>query len=363
MRPIVLLCVLCGYLIVPAFAEDLVLVNGTIVDGTLKPRYSGSVRIRDGRIAEVGSFKPDAGETVMDVKGLIVGPGFIDLHSQSSVDFAKDPGAGPLIARGITTVGVGADGSGPYLVEQFMAPFDEKPPALNLASFVGHSTVRRQILGTDYKRAATADEIERMGELVKAGMLEGAFGFSSDLTEEAASFSTPEETLALAKAATRYGGTYVIVPRSESLKEIVEIVRGAKAVVHVSLKQPAPALLAEIDKARAQGVELSLDIYRHLETGAQLRSFLQHAWVVILPEQYAREPKAISLDRALRKMTGLPASRVGLRERGILKKGAPADVVVFDAAQPSTMKYVFVNGTMVVKDGQPTGARPGQALR
>ena len=168
----------------PAPAENLVLVNGTIIDGTLKARFQGNVRIRDGKIGEIGVFRPSATDTLLDVKGLIIAPGFIDLHNHSENGIGKDLGAVSQVTQGITTAVLGADGSGPYAVEDFMLPFDEKSPAVNIATLVGHGTVRRQIMGANYKRAATADEIDRMGQLVETAMREGAFGLSSGLDRE-----------------------------------------------------------------------------------------------------------------------------------------------------------------------------------
>src|SRR6266513_1206082 len=106
------------------------------------------------------------GETILDVKAMVVAPGFIDLQNVSPATLEKDLGAAP-IAQGVTTAVLGSDGNGPYSIEDFMLPFDDKPPALNIAMLVGHGTVRRQIMGADYKRAATADEIDRMGQLVE----------------------------------------------------------------------------------------------------------------------------------------------------------------------------------------------------
>ena len=395
-----------------ALAEDLVLVNGTVIDGTLKARFQGNVRVRNGKIAEIGIFKPAAGETVLDVKGLIVAPGFIDLHNHSENAIEKNLGAISQITQGITTAVLGSDGSGPYAVEEFMLPFDEKPPALNIATFVGHGTVRHQIMGADYKRAATADEMNRMGQLVESAMREGAFGLSSRLDREPGSYGTTEELIALAKVMARYGGTYITHVRDEgakvidSIKEAIEIGRAAKVPVQIaSIKLGAdtvwgktPQLLAEIDRARMLGVDVAADVYPYTEANLNekdVRSFSQHAWVMIASDgglgverpgsagafprvlgQYVREQKVLTLERAIRKMTGLPASRIGLKERGVLAKGASADIVVFDPLQirdNSTpqdpfavsvgMRYVFVNGTMVLKDGQPTGERPGRALR
>jgi N-acyl-D-amino-acid deacylase len=395
-----------------ALAEDLVLVNGTVIDGTLKARFQGNVRLRNGEIAEIGAFKPAAGETVLDVKGLIVAPGFIDLHNHSENAIDKSLGAVSQISQGITTAVLGSDGSGPYAVEDFMLPFDEKLPALNIATFVGHGTVRRQIMGANYKRAATADEIDRMGQLVESAMREGAFGLSSGLDREPGSYSTTEELIALAKIMARYGGTYTTHVRDEgskvidSIKEAIEIGRAAKVPVQISsIKLGADSVwgktaqvLAEIDKARSQGVDVAADIYPYTESNLSekdVRAFLLHAWVMIASDgglgiarpgsagafprvlgSYVREQKVLTLERAIRKMSGLPASRLGMKERGVLAKGSSADIVVFDPLQirdnstpqdpfavSAGLKYVFVNGTMVIKDGQPTGERPGRALR
>jgi N-acyl-D-aspartate/D-glutamate deacylase len=362
----------------PVFAENLVLVNGTIIDGTLKARFQGNVRIRDGRIRDIGVFKPVAGETILDVKGFIVAPGFIDLHNQPASELAKDLGAVSQITQGITTAILGGDGTGPYSVEEFMLPFDEKPPALNIMTLVGHGTVRRQIMGTDYKRAATADEIRRMGELIDEAMRQGAYGLSSDLTAEPSSYSTSEELMVLGKAMARSGGVYITRARDddkalESIRAAIEIGRTAKVSVQISPIKLGAALM-EIDKARMQGADVAADTAA-LTTDKDLRAFLQHPWVMIASDgetgvfptvlgKYVREQKLLTLERAIRKMTGLPASRAGLKTRGLLAKGATADVVVFDPLQATVvMKYVFVNGTIVVKDGQATGERPGLALR
>ena len=403
---------LIPFIALPALAENLVLVNGTIIDGTLKARFQGNVRIRDGKITEIGAFKPSAAETLLDVKGLIIAPGFIDLHNHSANAIKNDLGAVSQISQGITTAVLGSDGSGPYAVEDFMLPFDEKPPALNIATLVGHGTVRRQIMGANYKRAATADEIDRMGQLVENAMREGAFGLSSGLDREPGSYGTTEELIALAKVMARYGGTFVTHVRDDganvidSIKEAIQIGRAAKAPVQISgIKITAESMwgktaqvLAEIDKARMQGVDVAADVQPYAEPNLSekdVRGFVIHPWVVIASDagigierpasagafprvlgSYVREQKALTLERAIRKMTGLPASRIGLKERGVLAKGASADIVVFDALQiqdhsslrepfavSAGVKYVFVNGTLVINDGRPTGEHPGHALR
>jgi N-acyl-D-amino-acid deacylase len=352
---------------VPSFAENVVLVNGTIIDGTGKPRVVGNVRIRDGKVVDIGPFRPAAGETRLDVKGMIVAPGFVDLETVPIAEFANNFDARSAISRGVTTVILGSDGTGPYSIEEFMLPFDEKPPAVNIAMLTGHSTIRRQIMGADYKRLATAAEIGLMAELVLDAMRQGAFGLASDLRTEPASFSTADEWMGLGKALNRYGGTFFVHPGGEggeSIQALLDVARNAKVTIQLSLNKMTPAVLEDMDKARTQGVDLGAHIYSLTEPAGDLRTLLQNSLITIAFAQYLQDDKAVTLERAIQKMAALPASRIGLKERGILRKGLPADIVVFNPLVSSQgMNFVFVNGILVVKDGNPTDARPGQALR
>jgi N-acyl-D-amino-acid deacylase len=328
-------------------AQSLVLLNGRVVDGTGKAGIVANVRIRDGRVTDMGAVKPAAEEAVLDVKGMIVAPGLIDLQSLTPSAVVQDAGASALLLQGVTTAVLGADGSGAYSVEDFMLPFDEKPPAVNIAMLVGHATIRKQILGPEYQRPATADEIRRMGELVSDGMKQGAFGLGSDLRSEPASYSAADEVLALAKVVAAFGGTVILKLRNEeakladAVKEAAALARDAKVPVQVITTRKAA--LAEIGKARTQRVDIAADSYAFSE------------WI---------RDKSVTAERAIQRMASTPAARLALRERGVLKKGDPADIIVFNPqARADGMKFVFVNGTMVVKDGQPTGTRAGHALR
>ena len=118
------------------------------------------------------------------------------------------------------------------------------------------------------------------------------------------------------------------------------------------------------ERVGVQGVDVGAHIYSLTEPARDLRILLQNPMVTISFAQYLQDDKAISLERAIQKLTSLPAGRIALRERGVLRKGLPADIVVFNPLAPSHgMNYVFVNGTLVVKDGERTEARPGEALR
>ena len=337
------------------FAENLVLVNGTIVDGTGKPRAVGSVRIRDGKIADIGVVKLTPNETRLDVKGMIVAPGFIDLEGGDTKSAAL---------TGVTTVVLGSDGTGPYAVEEFMSPFDEKPPAVNIAMLAGHSTIRRQILGPNYKRAATAAEVGLMSELLRDAMSQGAFGFASDLRNEPASFSTPDELAGLAKVLGQFGGTFFVHPSEEMIQSSLDVARNAKVTVEFSLDKLTSAVVGDLNKARMQGVDVGAHLYSLTEPAADLKTLLLNPMLAISFAQYVKDDKGTTLERAIQKLTSLPASRVSLRERGVLRKGVPADIVVFNPIDSSkAIRYVFVNGMIAVKDGEATEARAGQALR
>jgi adenine deaminase len=153
--------------------------------------------------------------------------------------------------------------------------------------------------------------------------------------------------MALAKAMAKFGGTFLVKLRNENekvsdaVKEVISLARDAKIPVQVLTANKTA--MTEIDKARAQRVDIASDMY----------SFAQLAG-----------DKGVTLERAVQRLSATPASRMGLRERGILKKGAPADIVIFGPQTLSAgIKHVFVNGMVAVKDGQLTDARGGQALR
>ncbi len=345
----------------PAFAQDLVLINGTIIDGTGNPRVAGNVRIHDGEVTGIGLFKPAAGDAAIDVKGMIVAPGFIDIHSSSA--------ARVQLLNGVTTAVLGQDGEGPVAIEEYMKPLDRDPIPMNVAAFTGHGKVRKFTMGDDFKRAATPDEVKKMANDVEAAMREGAFGLSAGLDREPGSYAATEELIALAKVAGKYGGIFVTTLRNrtdkvlDAVKEAIEIGRRAKVPVHISgLTGPPLRILPLIDQARLQGVDVTADVSSDEKA---VREFLRNRWVMAAGEvTFPLTPNpALTQESAIRKMSALPASRLSFKQRGILKKGSAADIVVFDPKTPGQMKYVFVNGELVVKEGLPTEAKPGRALR
>lgn len=216
------------------------IVNARIVDGSGKLGYPGSVRIQGQRITEVGQVKGRTGETVVDAGGLVLSPGFIDTHSHHDGGLFEQLDALPAVSQGITTIVVGQDGGNDYPVGELFERMAKTPPSLNVASYVGHNSVRDEVMGKDFKRQATAAEVAKMAGLVREGMEEGALGLSSGLEYDPGIYSAPAEVVTLARVAAGFGGRYISHVRSEdrefwkALDEIIAIGRETKMPVQVS---------------------------------------------------------------------------------------------------------------------------------
>lgn len=258
-----------------AAAADLLIVNARIVDGSGAPAYDGAVRVRAGRIAEVGALQPLHEERVFDARGLVLAPGFIDTHSHHDGGLDREPQALAAVSQGITTIVVGQDGESELPLAAQFRQRGQQPAAVNFASYTGHGTLRARVLGEDYKRAATAAEIRAMGRLLAADLRAGSLGLSSGLEYDPGIYATREELIALARIAARHGARYASHMRSEdvgldeAIDELIDIGRQASLPVHISHLKialtdrwgEAPALLARLDAARAAGVRLSADAY------------------------------------------------------------------------------------------------------
>jgi N-acyl-D-amino-acid deacylase len=131
--------------------------NAAVVDGTGGASARADVRITGDRISEIGGLTPRAGERIIDAGGLTLAPGFIDTHSHHDRGLAERPEALAAVSQGITTIVVGQDGGSPFPLATFFESFTAAPAAVNIASYAGHGTLRRRVLGADYKRASTSD--------------------------------------------------------------------------------------------------------------------------------------------------------------------------------------------------------------
>ncbi len=397
-----------------------------------------------------------------------------------------------MVSQGVTTIVVGQDGDGIELDTLFKR-FDAEPVAVNIASYAGHGSIRTRVLGTDFRRAATADELDRMRSLLRAEMNAGALGLSTGLEYDPGIFSTPDEVSALAQAAAVMGGRYISHIRSEdrevwsAIDEIIAIGRVTRMPVQVShvklamsdLWGQADRLIRVLDTARSSGVQITADIYPYtywqsnlgvfypsrnftdrvetefilshltpaddiifekgspshpeyarktlaqiaqmrmtshvqtmmdllaeeggpdtdvvakgmsdadvetlirwpfanvcsdgLSTGVHPRGFGSFAKVV---GPYVRDKRLFPLEEAVRKMSSLTASNLGIINRGLIRPGYFADVVLFDRetisdrstfespqAQAVGVRTVWVNGQIVFDKNSTTARYPGRPLR
>lgn len=253
------------------------LVTGArVADGTGAPLRAVSVRVTKGRIAEIGAdLKPLAGESVIDGTGRVLAPGFIDVHNHSTSGVLEEPLAISQVSQGITTLVVGQDGSSPLPVAAYLKDLRKAPAALNVATCVGHATVRRRVMGDDYKRLATPAEVAKMEALVDQGFKDGAFCLSSGLEYEVGGYASTDEVVALAKVAAKHHGFYISHIRDEAdlamtaMKELVDIGERARVAVQnthikvgtVGVWGKAPEVLKMFEAARARGVDVTADCY------------------------------------------------------------------------------------------------------
>ncbi len=526
---------------------DVILRGGTVYDGSGEPPRAVDVGIRGDRIAVVGDLSSEKAKTVVDARGLAVAPGFINMLSWSNESLLADGRGQSEVRQGVTTQVMGEGWSwGPvnaaikkrmkaeqadlrYEIEwttlgDFLYFLQRKGVSQNVASFLGATTVREHVLGLD-NRKPTAEEMQRMRDLVERSMREGALGIASALEYAPAYYAETEELIELCKAAAKYRGKYITHMRSEGerllegIDEVLRISREAKIpaeIYHFKAAGKAnwpkmDAAIAKVEAARREGlpitanmyvytagaawltacippwareggetamrrrlrdpearrrilddirnkadwpnfyrnaggpenvlpvsfkhealkplqgqtlakianqrgkdpVETLLDLLIEDESGVgtvyfitaeeNIRKILPLPWVSFGSDEaaqaaegvflksmphpraygnfarvlgkYVREEKLLPLEKAVRKMTALPAGNLGLDRRGELREGFYADVVVFDPktiADRATyekphqyavgVRHVFVNGVAVLKDGEHTGATPGRAL-
>ena len=286
----------------PPVAGDAFLIrNVTLIDGTGGPARPGALRVDAGRIAAVGALEPRRGERVVDGGGQVLAPGFIDTHSHADRRLAEQPEALAAVSQGVTTVVVGQDGDSPYPLADFFAGLGRRPAAVNVAAYVGHGTLRDLVLGKDFRRHATPAEVTAMGALLEQELASGALGLSTGLEYDPGIDSDPSEVLALARVAARHGGRYISHIRSEdrwfetAVDEVVEIGRQTGMPVQIShlklamhrLWGQAPQVLAKLDAARRDGVDVTADVYPY--------EFWQADMMVLLPDRDPTDRAAVEL--------------------------------------------------------------------
>lgn len=507
-------------------AFDLVIRGGRVVDGTGNPWFVADVGVRGDTIVAVGPGLEAGGARVVEARGLVVSPGFVDAHThveprEGGEDMIGNPAAENNVRQGVTTVIGSPDGGGPVDVGAFLAQVEAARPAVNVGAFIGHGSVRGAVMG-DENRAATPAELDRMRELVRAGMRDGAVGLSTGLFYVPGNYAPLEEVIALARVAGEFGGIHQSHMRDEATK-VLDSVRDTIAigergglptqVTHHKIIGKnnwgrSVETLKLIDEARARGVDATIDQYPYTASSTSIQGGLVPQWaqaggrevmlkrlqeeatrgkvlaaivdaiendrgggnpanvvlaacpwdpslagknladvlrdrglpvtalgaaeiVIEIVEKggcsavyhaiseddlvrimkhpatmiasdaapgvpifgrnvphpraygtfarvlglYVREKQVLTLEEAVRKMSAFPARRVGLTDRGLIRPGMKADVVVFDPATVKDMatfekphqyavgvSTVLVNGQLALADGKPTGARAGRIV-
>lgn len=369
-------------------ASRVLIRNARLIDGSGAPSRTGDLRVRDGRVAAIGALTAEAGETVVDAHGLALAPGFIDTHSHHdrSLQTARDGVA--LLSQGVTTIVIGQDGGGTKVRDLFDR-LKREPASVNVATFAGHGPLREAVMGSDFKRKATAADVAKMQALLKVELDAGALGLSTGLEYDPGIYSDPSEVLALAKTAADAGTRYVSHIRSEdrdfwqALDEVVNIGRTHHMPVQVShiklgmldLWGQADKAIAVLDRARAAGVDITADLYPYTYWQANLgvffpkRNFADRTEATFVLEHVTR-PDGIIINR----MRAHPDyDGKTLAEIATLRTVAPVDALLALLAEPggpetsiiargmddrdvaALMKWPFTN---ICSDGQSTGLHP-----
>ncbi|MCC6588328.1 MAG: D-aminoacylase [Bryobacterales bacterium] len=497
---------------------QLILRNARVIDGSGNPWFRADIAVNDGKIAAIGRLAGKTAGRDIDARNRVVAPGFIDVHTHVETGVDKVPRGDNYLLDGVTTIVTGNCGGSRVELDEWFRQLDELKLGLNLSTLIGHNSVRAKVMGTA-NRKATPEEIAQMQLIVETAMKQGAVGFSTGLIYIPGTYSDTAEVVALAKAASKYGGVYASHMRDEgehvldAISEAVQVGREAGMPVQIShfkidnkrLWGGSAKSIDLVERYRREGVDVVVDQYpydhsstnlgitlpswaladgreailerlRSAETRARIKtemlarlsqlghsdysyatvgsfeqdrtiegkniseinrargreatpaneaetvldiieagmpSMVYHSMGMEDVERILRYPntaiasdggirefgvgvphprsygtnakvlaefvrtrKTITLEDAIRRMTSLPARTFGFNDRGLIREGMAADLVVFDPGrvedkatyqQPHQytegFDYVLVNGVLMIDDGKLTEARGGRVLR
>ena len=269
---------------------DIVLAGGEVHDGRGGAAQTADVGIRGDRVVAVGDLSGARATERVDVSGLSVVPGFVDIHSHAVRGVFRHPLAENYLRQGVTTAIGGPDGGSPLPIGEWLTRFENEGSAINMGLMVGHGTVRREVLGLE-DRAPDETELETMRGLVDQAMREGAFGLSTGLKYSPGTFAETEEVIELAKVAARYGGVHISHMREEglalmdSVRETIRIGEEGglptQLTHHKVVGKPMWGRSVEslrlVDEAVARGVDVTIDQYPYTASSTGL-TILFPAW-------------------------------------------------------------------------------------
>ena len=270
---------------------DLLLRGGRVADGTSSPWYRADVAITGDTIARIAPSIADPAQRVIELNGLVIAPGFIDIHTHARRGIFDVPTADNYVRQGVTTLIEGPDGGSAVPLAPFLAKVAATRITPNFASFIGQGSIRSSVIGDD-DRGATPEEIEKMRALVRQGMEEGAFGLSSGLFYVPGTFTPTAEVVELAKVAGRMGGIHISHMRDEASK-VLDSVRETIAigeqgglptqithhkVVGKKYWGRSVESLKLVDEARARGVDTTIDQYPYTASATSISAALLPAW-------------------------------------------------------------------------------------
>ncbi|MCI0693030.1 D-aminoacylase [candidate division KSB1 bacterium] len=347
---------------------DIVIRNGQIIDGTGTPGFRADLGIKDGKIVEIGNLRERKSKRIVNAEGMVVAPGFIDMHTHAERKIVEIPSVENYIRQGVTTVVGGNCGGSPYPIGEFLQKVERTGMGLNLALLVGHNTVRRKVMGTE-NRESTPEELAAMKKLVEAAMQEGAVGMSTGLKYIPGAYAKTDEVVALAEVVAGFGGFYATHMREEGIgliaavQEAIEIGRKANIPVQISHHKAvgksmwgsSVKTLQLVDDALSEGLEVTLDQYPYTATSTGL-TVVFPAWAL---EGGDEKIKTRLEDPKLREKIKEEIVRNILYDRG---GGDPASIVVSSYPPDSTLEGKNLAEITHKRGQEPTAANAAETL-